>query len=452
VPRVRSCSSSPTALRDNLDVRGVLQRLKAALLAEIGSVLREGKVSPERRTSLPFSPPPLLNLPSPRPHLPPPQLAGPASAALANDPDSILSRSAIADYLASTGLHATLAVFRAETGADAGAGAGEDVEEESQGGSPLTREQQQLNRIGAVVAESLARGMLETAAGEAAAALVGGEGGGGEHTGSAFLPSAAAASQSQSPSSGSRRRFGGFLDAEVMALELGLPAPDHVNHHRRRGGGAEDETGAVGATTAGVSPDGGEASATAHAKSARLPSSGGAGAASHGGGESVGGSGAGEDGDGAPLAPQPPLLHQLVALARVRRAAEDAAGQSWMRDLYPARGERRERPEDLPGRTTASMRGVGAGSGAGAAVGRPFDLYSQAPSLVHGRPVPQDETSAAGGSAEGAVEIRGRGRGDRVGGGESRYRIPSSSFRSGPLEGGEAEGAMGMPPITIVNL
>jgi hypothetical protein len=305
-----------------------------------------------------------------------------------------------------------------------------------------------------VVAESLARGMLETAAGEAAAALVGGEGGGGEHTGSAFLPSAAAASQSQAPSSGSRRRFGGFLDAEVMALELGLPAPDHVHHHRRRGGGAEDETGAAGATTAGVSPDGGEASATAHAKSARLPSSGGAGAASHGGGEGVGGSGAGEDGDGAPLAPQPPLLHQLVALARVRRAAEDAAGQSWMRDLYPARGERRERAEDLPGRTTASMRGFGAGSGAGAAVGRSFDLYSQAPSLVHGRPVPQDETSAAGGSAEGAVEIRGRGRGDRdrVGGGESRHRIPSSSFRSGPLEGGEAEGAMGMPPITIVNL
>jgi hypothetical protein len=442
VPRVRS--SSPTALRDNLDVRGVLQRLKAALLAEIGSVLREGKVSPERRDIPALLSPPFSTSLAPTS---PPQLAGPASAALPNDPDSILSRSAIADYLASTGLHATLAVFRAETGADAGAGAGEDLEEESQGGSPLTREQQQLNRIGAVVAESLARGMLETAAGEAAAALVGGEG---EHTGSAFLPSAAAASQS--PSSGSRRRFGGFLDAEVMALELGLPAPDQVHHHRRRGGGAEDETGAAGATTAGVSPDGGEASATAHAKSARLPSSGGAGAASHGGGEGVGGSGAGEDGDGAPLAPQPPLLHQLVALARVRRAAEDAAGQSWMRDLYPARGERRERAEDLPGRTTASMRGFGAGVGAGAAVGRPFDLYSQAPSLVHGRPVPQDETSAAGGSAEGAVEIRGRGRGDRVGGGESRHRIPSSSFRSGPLEGGEAEGAMGMPPITIVNL
>lgn len=60
VPRVRS--SSPTALRDNLDVRGVLQRLKAALLAEIGSVLREGKVSPERRPP-PCPPlPPILTL------------------------------------------------------------------------------------------------------------------------------------------------------------------------------------------------------------------------------------------------------------------------------------------------------------------------------------------------------------------------------------------------------
>ena len=160
-----SLSALECALLDNLAARGVLRGLRAAVLACVLDVLAADgdEAAPTR----------------PR----------------ATDPDTLLSRSLVADFLRASGCRATLAVFEAETGAASAPTA-----------LPLPAAQPQSARFGAIVAEAITKRVAGEAVSAAAAAL-GGEGG---------APTPAAAGPT------ARAVMPGFLAIAATAAELAL--------------------------------------------------------------------------------------------------------------------------------------------------------------------------------------------------------------------------------------
>jgi len=196
------------ALLDNLELRGVARSLRAAVLAVVLDVIAEdGGVAgaPGAGASA---------------------RAAAAAAAAAREPDALLARALVADYLRATGCGAALAVFEVESGAVAGdAMAAPAPQPGTEGGAG--REAQ----LGAIVAASLARRIAGEAVASAASALGGGGGGGNAAAGGPTPPSPARARRAAAGG-------GGFLEPSIVRAELGLDAAEALAGAGRAAGRA----------------------------------------------------------------------------------------------------------------------------------------------------------------------------------------------------------------------